>query len=112
MKVLVNPVLPRKQAKFIELPKQADEGPEMVIASVNVHSACKPDDCPSAVNKKVAPKASPSSGTVQEEEILPSTSAVTVHGWWYCGSVPMESASSCLTCSVTVSPGAKPVPVM
>ena len=49
--------------------------------SVNVHSACAPF-CPSAVKRKVAPRASPSAtvGTYHEVAIFPILSATIVHG--------------------------------
>ena len=74
-------------------------------ASVKNHSAYNPESCPLAFSLKVAPKASASFGTHQEDVIFPLPSAIAVNGWWYCGSVPRESPTVCTTCSVTVSPG-------
>ena len=53
-----------------------------------------------------------SRGTSQVEVIFPLASALTVQGW--CAALVSLSpfVSRCNTCSVTVSPGVKPVPVM
>ena len=68
-----------------------------VPPSVKNHSAYNPESCPLAFSLKVAPKASASFGTHQEDVIFPLPSAIAVNGWWYCGSVPRESPTVCNT---------------
>src|SRR3954470_10595877 len=76
--------------------------------SVNVASAWLCEVAPTACTSSVDWTASTSS-TVQVVWNLPAASATTVHG--VCEASVLGRPSVCVTCKVTVSPAAKPLPL-